>query len=132
MSNSVRPRGRQPTRLLCPWDFPGTRTAKILASPSSSYSPEKGISSLSAPNLPKIILLFQSSNYWACGNVPSSGTVILDLNGDFLVLNVVMWSPLNWSPNFHLSSSVHTTVRVIFFKFYFWLCWVFIAVWAFI
>ena len=68
-----------------------------------------------------MILLFQSSNYWACGNVPGSGTVILDLNGDFLVLNVVIWSPLNWSPNFHLSSSVHTTVRVIFFKFYLFL-----------
>ena len=26
MSDSVRPRGLQPTRLLCPWDFPGKDT----------------------------------------------------------------------------------------------------------
>ena len=26
MSNSQRPHGRQPTRLLCPWDFPGKST----------------------------------------------------------------------------------------------------------
>ena len=26
MSNSVRPHRRQPTRLLCPWDFPGKST----------------------------------------------------------------------------------------------------------
>ena len=26
MSNSSRPRGLQPTRLLCPWDFPGKCT----------------------------------------------------------------------------------------------------------
>ena len=26
MSNSSRPHGLQPTRLLCPWDFPGKRT----------------------------------------------------------------------------------------------------------
>ena len=26
MSNSVQPHGRQPTRLLCPWDFPGKNT----------------------------------------------------------------------------------------------------------
>ena len=26
MSNSSRPRGLQPTRLLCPWDFPGKST----------------------------------------------------------------------------------------------------------
>ena len=26
VSNSVRPRRRQPTRLLCPWDFPGKST----------------------------------------------------------------------------------------------------------
>ena len=26
VSNSLRPHGLQPTRLLCPWDFPGTGT----------------------------------------------------------------------------------------------------------
>jgi len=26
MSDSVRPHGLQPTRLLCPWDFPGKST----------------------------------------------------------------------------------------------------------
>ena len=26
MSNSLRPRGLQPARLLCPWDFPGKNT----------------------------------------------------------------------------------------------------------
>ena len=26
MSNSLRPHGLQPTRLLCPWDFPGKNT----------------------------------------------------------------------------------------------------------
>ena len=26
VSNSLRPHGLQPTRLLCPWDFPGKRT----------------------------------------------------------------------------------------------------------
>ena len=26
MSNSVRPQGRQPTRLVCPWDSPGKNT----------------------------------------------------------------------------------------------------------
>ena len=26
MSNSLRPRGLQPTRLLCPWNFPGKNT----------------------------------------------------------------------------------------------------------
>ena len=26
MSNSLRPHGLEPTRLLCPWDFPGKNT----------------------------------------------------------------------------------------------------------
>ena len=40
-------------------------------------------------------------------------TVILDLNGDFLVLNV-MWSPLSWTPN---CLPVSTLQSVIFLKF---------------
>lgn len=63
--------------------------AKILASPSSSYSPKKGVSSLSAPNLPK---LFSYSRLPTAGPVAMSlvqATVILDLSGGFLVLSVV-------------------------------------------
>ena len=29
MSNSLRPHGLQPTRLLCPWDFPGKSTGVV-------------------------------------------------------------------------------------------------------
>ena len=32
MSNSSRPHGLQPTRLLCPWDFPGKSTMLLLLS----------------------------------------------------------------------------------------------------
>ena len=47
MSNSSRPHGLQPTRLLCPWDFPGKSTGAgchcLLRSgpwPHSNYVPE--------------------------------------------------------------------------------------------
>ena len=30
MSHSLRPHGLQPTRLLCPWDFPGKSTGVAL------------------------------------------------------------------------------------------------------
>ena len=40
MSDSVRPHGLQPTRLLCPWDFPG-KSAGVgaIAFSDSLYSP---------------------------------------------------------------------------------------------
>ena len=42
MSNSSRPHGLQPSRLLCPWDFPGKSTAvgcHHLLQPQSQFNP---------------------------------------------------------------------------------------------
>ena len=38
MSNSLQPRGLQPTRLLCPWDSPGKNTGVVARSFSRRYS----------------------------------------------------------------------------------------------
>ena len=41
VSDSLPPRGRQPTRLLCPWDSPGKKTG-VAAMPSSRGSSRPG------------------------------------------------------------------------------------------
>ena len=38
MPNSLRPHGLQPTRLLCPWDFPGKSTGMVAISFSKESS----------------------------------------------------------------------------------------------
>ena len=42
MSDSVRPRGLQPARLLCPWDSPGKNTG-VVPFPSPGDLPDPGI-----------------------------------------------------------------------------------------
>ena len=43
MSDSLRPHGLQPTRLLCPWDFPGKSTGVGVPLPSPGDLPDPGI-----------------------------------------------------------------------------------------
>ena len=47
MSNSLHPRGLQPARLLCPWDFPGKNTWSGLPFPSPGDLPDPGINHMS-------------------------------------------------------------------------------------
>ena len=42
MSTSLRPHGLQPTRLLCPWDFPGKSTGVGVPFPSRGIFPTQG------------------------------------------------------------------------------------------
>ena len=51
MSNCLRPQGPQPTRLLCPWNFPGKNIG--VGSPSPGDLPDPGIkpASLVSPSL---------------------------------------------------------------------------------
>ena len=51
VSNSLRPHGLQPTRLLCPWDFPGKNTG-LLCPPSGDLL-DPGIQ-LSSPAIPAL------------------------------------------------------------------------------
>ena len=53
MSNSLQSHGLQPTRLLCPWDFPGKNTVSGLPFPSPGDLPDPGIqpTSLASPAL---------------------------------------------------------------------------------
>ena len=43
MSDSLRPHGLQPTRLLRPWDFPGKSTGVGVPLPSPGDLPDPGI-----------------------------------------------------------------------------------------
>ena len=43
VSDSLRPHGLQPTRLLCPWGFPGKNTGVDCHFPSSGDLPDQGI-----------------------------------------------------------------------------------------
>ena len=56
MSNSVQPHRLQPTRLLCPWDFPGKDTGGGLPFPSPEDLPNPGIK----PGSPAL----QADSYW--------------------------------------------------------------------
>ena len=47
MSNSLWPHGLQPTRLLCPWNFPGKNTGVGLPCPSLGNLPNPGIKPVS-------------------------------------------------------------------------------------
>ena len=42
MSNSLQPHGLQPTRLLCPWDFPGKNTGMGCHFPLQGMFPTQG------------------------------------------------------------------------------------------
>ena len=58
VSNSVRPHRRQPTRLLCPWDFPGKNTGVGCLSLLQGIFPTQGSN-------PHIL-------YWQSGSLPLS------------------------------------------------------------
>ena len=44
MSNSLQPHGLEPTRLLCPWDFPGINTRVSCHFPPQGIFPTQGSS----------------------------------------------------------------------------------------
>ena len=64
MSDSVRPPGLQPARLLCPWDSPGKNTASGLPFPPPGDLPDLGIepASLTSPAL--AVGFFTTSATW--------------------------------------------------------------------
>ena len=66
VSNSLRPHGLWPTRLLCPWDFPGKNTGVIVISCSRGSSQPRDQTRVPCVG----IVLLTSSFPWAQG--PSS------------------------------------------------------------
>ena len=77
MSNSLRPYGLQPTRLLCPWNFPGKNTGvgcHFLFQGSNSLPPyELQHASLICPPLsPRVCENSYSLSWWCCLTISSS------------------------------------------------------------
>ena len=76
MSDSLRPHGLQPTRLLCPWDFPGKRVLEWVAIAFSVFPPNisqfvlcipaKQTCSLLCTNFAFSYFTLCSSSYWNC------------------------------------------------------------------
>ena len=60
MSNSLRPHGLQPARLLCPWNFPGKSTAVGYYSLLQSIVPTRGLNTC----LNKLLGLLQALAYF--------------------------------------------------------------------
>ena len=110
MSDSSRPHGLQPTRLLHPWDFPGKSTGvgcHFLLQWMKVKSESEVAQSCPTLRNPMNFSLPGSSVY-----------------GIFQA-RVLEWVAIAFS------SKIATLFKIILF-IYLWLCWVFIAVWAFL
>ena len=62
MSDSLRPHGLQPTRLICPWDFPGKSTGVGLPLPSLPWTIQS--------------MKFSRPEYWSGYPFPSPGDLL--------------------------------------------------------
>ena len=69
LSDFLRPHGLQPTRLLCPWDFPGKNTAVDCHSLLQGIFPTQG----SNPGLPHCRQILYQLSHQGSSEVPQTG-----------------------------------------------------------